>query len=202
MRLPDVTVTTGEVQTRRGPVGLRLVRLGRLQLTTGRLVATDPIVFADREPFTARLPRGGFDVEVCASRWLKTGRQDEEQVAWARLVLAPGTVERWTPLRLAGEERSAYPVDAGVGCFLDAEAALAMEADLGDPQELLLAALGETSLGTVVNVGKGKANVALFRSGAGDGVYSTWLGVGAGGAPRQVVTDFGLLPATVSASER
>lgn len=199
MRLPDVAVTSGEVLTRRGPVGLRLVRLGRLQLTTGRLVATDPIVFADREPFTARLPRGGFEVEVCAVG--RPGR-DEEQVAWARLVLDPGPVERWTPLRLAGEERSPYPVDAGVGCFMDAEAALAMEADLGDPQELLLAALDEASLGTVVNVGKVKANVALFRSGPGDGVYATWLGVGAGGAPRQVVTDFGLLPATVSASER
>lgn len=197
MRLSDVTVVAGEVLTRRGPVTLRLVALGRLQLTTGKLVATDPIVFADREPFTARLPRGGFPVEVCAVR-----RGADEQVAWARLVLDPGAVERWTPLRLAGEPRSAYPVDAGVGCFMDAEAALAMEADLGDPQELLLAALGETSPGAVVNVGKGKANVALFRSGAGDGVYSSWLGVGPGGAPRQVVTDFGLLPATVEASER
>lgn len=197
MRLPDVSVTAGEVQTRRGPVTLRLVRLGRLQLTTGKLVATDPIVFADREPFTARLPRGGFPVEVCAVR-----RGDEEHVAWARLVLDPGAVERWTPLRLAGEERSAYPVDAGVGCFMDAEAALAMEADLGDPQELLLAALDGAPLGAVAAVGKGKANVALFRSGAGDGVYSTWLGVGAGGAPRQVVTDFGLLPATVPAAGR
>lgn len=197
MRLPDVTVTAGEVQTRRGPVTLRLVRLGRLQLTTGKLVATDPIVFADREPFTARLPRGGFEVEVCAVR-----RGHEEQVAWARLVLDPGAVERWTPLRVAGEERSAYPVDAGVGCFMDAEAALAMEADLGDPQELLLAALDGAPLGTVAAIGKGKANVALFRSGAGDGVYASWLGVGAGGAPRQVVTDFGLLPATVQAAER
>ncbi len=197
MRLPDVAVTSGEVQTRRGPVALRLVRLGQLQLTTGRLVATDPIVFADREPFTARLPRGAFPVEVCAVR-----RSDEEQVGWARLLLDPGPVERWTPLRLAGEARSAYPVDAGVGCFMDAEAALAMEADLGDPQELLLAALDGAQLGAVATVGKGKANVALFRSGPGDGVYATWLGVGAAGAPRQVVTDFGLLPATVQASER
>jgi hypothetical protein len=200
VRLPDVSVASGEVQTRRGPVALRLVQLGRLQLTTGRLVATDPIVFADREPFTARLPRGGFPVEVCASRWLEPGREGDEQVAWARLLLDAGPVERWTPLRLAGEERSAYPVDAGLGCFMDAEAALAMEADLGDPQELLLAALGEAALGAVVTVGKGKANVALFRSGAGDGVYATWLGVGVGGAPRQVVTDFGLLPATVESS--
>lgn len=195
MKLPDVAVTAGEVQTRRGQVTLRLVALGRLQLTTGRLVATDPIVFADREPFTARLPRGSFPVEVCAVR-----RGQDEQVAWARLVLDAGTVERWTPLRLAGEERSAYPVDAGLACFMDAEAALAMEADLGDPQELLLAALDGAPLGTVVSVGKGKANVALFRSGAGDGLYAAWLGVGAAGAPRQVVTDFGLLPATVESS--
>lgn len=196
MKLVDVTVTAGVVQTRRGAVTLRLARLGRLQLTTGRLVATDPIVFADREPFTARLPRGAFEVELCAAR----RRDDPELVAWARLVLAPGPVERWSPLRLAGKERSPFPVDAGLACFMDAEAALAMEADLGDPQELLLAALGEAALGAVVTVGKGKANVALFRSGAGDGVYATWLGVGVGGAPRQVVTDFGLLPATVESS--
>jgi hypothetical protein len=179
--------------------------LGDLVVPTGRLVACDPLVYPDSEPFTREVPPGRYPLLLSIARL----DNDDERVAFAMLKLSDAPVVRYEPALVTGQdvallrsgEYFGYGVDTGIGCFMDAEtqslllAAMdALGAD-GNYYDVIAGEMNKTYQDTrqwVLHrpVSDDVRNVALFSSGYGDGSYSSWFGLDANGNAVTLVTDF------------
>lgn len=180
--------------------------IGVLNLTSGRIVACDPLVQPERPPFAHELQaRGAFPVETL---------HDSGRIALAVLWLRErSTVRaadlRWEMALLEGEstdtlgedEFFGYPVDAGVGCFMDADGAAAMaERDRREAEnpdyvsyydDVIAGEMGDADTVDHWPLGPGSANnTVIFRSGWGDGSYPSFWALDATGEPVALVTDF------------
>jgi hypothetical protein len=88
-----------------------------------------------------------------------------------------------------------YPVDTGIGCFMDVDAAAALQRKYDeDPDyfEYLLDDFHADDLNIPLNPATG-ANVIFFSSGWGDGFYASYWGYDAEDTIVCLITDFGLL---------
>lgn len=182
---------------------------GLLNLTSGRIVACDPLVQPERPPFARELQqRGAFPVEVLHDRgdhalavlWLRehVGVRAAD-LRWEMALLEGQSLET---LETLGEgEFYGYPVDAGVGCFMDTDAAAAMaerdQREAADPDyvsyydDVLAGEMGDDDTVDHYPLGAGSAsNTVIFRSGWGDGSYPCFWALDAAGEPVALVTDF------------
>jgi hypothetical protein len=88
---------------------------GALRLTSGKVVATDPLVFLEAPAFTTAFPPGQYPV---------TFSMVDGDVAYALLRIADERPVRWALALRPGEqaapgEELGYPVDAGTGSYMD-----------------------------------------------------------------------------------
>lgn len=179
---------------------------GALHITSGRIVACDPLVQPERQPFARELrARGAFPVETLhdggrialAVLWLR----DRSSVRAADLRWDMALIEGESTDTLGDDEFFGYPVDAGVGCFMDADAEAAIaerdrrEAESPDYgsyyDNVLSGEMGDADTADHWPLGPGSANNAvIFRSGWGDGSYPSFWALDAAGEPVALVTDF------------
>lgn len=185
-----------------GLITLRSHTLGELVITTGKVVACDAFVF-DTEPFVQTFPLGRYPVIVSVAEFASN---KDQRVAFAMLSLTEQPVVRWAIATHAGQDASTlkedeifgYPVDAGTGCFMDLEAALAYERKCQEQHDYSLSLVDEMAKNDVFTWGwmniclvpETGANLIAFSSGWGDGFYASYLGYNAAGAVACVVTDF------------
>jgi hypothetical protein len=175
-------------------------------ITSGRVVACDPLVQPERQPFARELQaRGAFPVETLhdngrialAVLWLR----ERAEVRAADLRWEMALIEGDLPDTLGDDEFFGYPVDAGVGCFMDADAATAMaERDRREAEnpdyvsyydDVISAEMGDADTADHWPLGPGSANnTVIFRSGWGDGSYPSFWALDAAGEPVALVTDF------------
>lgn len=180
--------------------------LGELDVDSGCLVATDPLVQPERQAFARSISPGRYAVTLYRA---------EGRVALAELRIGQGVTERWELAVLPGQKTSAlkddevygYPVDAGLGAFMDAAGQSALltrdkreqrrlGASFSDSYTDILMGPLEKAGGTELlfePLSDDTANVAIFQSGWGDGVYPSFWGLDAAGRPLALVTDFGVL---------
>ncbi len=184
---------------------MRVHPLGDLSAPTGQIVACDPLTAIDPTPFALRVAPGRYAVSVSVA----TLADDDQRVACAMLRLHDAPVVRWELARLAGQEQVTlqegeffgYPVDAGVGCFMDAQTAAALDARYDSDEgydEALIDAMEAHRADTWdhANVTLDEAsdgNIIMFTSGWGDGVYASYWGYDASDTPVCLVTDFSVL---------
>lgn len=192
------------------PTYLRLHKAGELVVTTGSLVACDPLLAVpDLEPFTMDVPNGRHPVTLCVLEYHKKKKVYDRRVGLARVDFKSGPVKTWTLATLPGQnvkklkrdEYFGYLSESGYGCFTDAVGAqalaLALESDDAfEPR--LLKRLDKNyedtrSWATEVLDKDSGANVVLFTSGDGDGNYPTFVGLDAKGKLTAVLTDFLLI---------
>ena len=179
---------------------------GPLQITSGRVVACDPLVQPERQPFARELQaRGAFPVEVLHDKgrhalavlWLR----DRSNVRVADLNWQMALIEGESLETLGDDEFYGYPVDAGVGCFMDPDAAAAMaerdKREAATPDfvsyydDVLEGEMGDANVVDHYPLGPGSAsNMVIFRSGWGDGSYPSFWALDAAGEPVALVTDF------------
>lgn len=182
------------------------VSIGKLHLPTGRIVACDPFVQPETEPFTLVVPRGSYNVEIDIAHF----SGGDQRIATAYLHFGQGCVLRWEPALLQGQDPSflamneffCYGVDAGTGCFMSPEAGQALTAMMDEQDDDLYSILGDEMeesyvhtrswLNKIVDPTTG-ANLIAFSSGMGDGCYASYFGYGAEGL-LCLVTDFQLFP--------
>lgn len=169
-----------------GEVTLRQQRLGDVRLTSGRLVAEDAFSL-DSSPFALTLPVGTYPVFLTVAEGEGEGARTP---VCARLQVSELPVSRW---RGAGS----YGVDSGTASFRDADAEALMAGQMSPlstdhpllPKVEPLFSSG--GMGGVVELdSEREANVAVFSSAYGDGVFPTWFGLDAGGQAASVVTCF------------
>ena len=181
---------------------IKISHLGKLELQSGRIIATDPLVQPERAPFERTVPPGDFPVTVYEAQ----GR-----IAAAVIRFGEGKPERWELATVAGQNLGelkddlffGYGVDAGTGSFMHADTPALMQQrleiemktrrndDVNYYDHVLAADIDSATASVMHRPIEGKrGNVAVFTSGWGDGYYPTFWGLAASGRPLVLMTDF------------
>lgn len=207
MTQPDFSklfVEGREIESEIGRVTLALRPAGLLHVMSGRVVACDPLTTPDMPPFARNIPTGSFPVTLSVASF----EDGDRRVAAALLRLSEREAVRWELALHPDEDVSdleegevfGYPVDSGIGCFMDEESArFVEESDEEDFADKLIAEMEKTYEDTWswanMEVGPGKsANLVVFSTGVGDeeGMYASYFGLDEGGEVVCLVTDFSL----------
>jgi hypothetical protein len=175
--------------------------IGKLELSTGELVAWDPFVFLDAKPFQKKLPNGTFPVILSIE---ESG--NDQRVAFATVRFTLETPVQWEMMLVGNQSVSdlkeneifGYPVDSGTGCFMDRTAAEALDRRMRENREffeVMMAEMEKTYRDTWswLDMKFGSANLIAFSSGLGDGVYPSFGGIDGSGMVSVIVTDFGVI---------
>ena len=96
--------------------------VGKINLPTGRIVACDPLITNDMREFKIGFPAGEFPVLLHKER-------ESNCVAYVEIVFKNHEVEEWVMATTDGQhfddlkedEIFGYPVESGMGCFMDLE---------------------------------------------------------------------------------
>ena len=122
----------GEAGEERYPV--RTVRIGEVQISSGRLILADPFLMSARDrPLTVTVPPGRYPVDLAVADAGDSG----QRVALARLLISDTSPVRWAlavtdeqdPATLTGDNILGYGVDAGTGAFVDAAVPVWLESE-------------------------------------------------------------------------
>ena len=181
---------------------------GNINLPTGKIVACDPILTNDMKAFDINFPVGNFPILVHKER-------DSNCVAYVEIVFKEGLVEKWdlattedqNRADLKGEEIFGYPVESGMGCFMDLET----QDGLSQLEKKLFQRKGDDFMGiyeeffhehffddggaidqfALLKPDEEKdGNIFAFETGYGEGFYATYLGLGKDGKPVKIITEF------------
>lgn len=190
-------------------------RLDDVVLPTGEVVACDPLVFAETEPFAERVAPGRYPLVVWVAVLFKDGVESQRRNAALQLVVRDEPVARWELAlqdgqdvgELGEQEFFGFGVDAGCGVLADRVATAEIqgwEYDRVDevfiPADYPLAPVPGL-VSAVVDEPTG-ANLVLVTSGWGDGVYPTFIGRTAHGEVGCFVIDFAVVPQQDPPAER
>ncbi|MFU1797421.1 DUF4241 domain-containing protein [Paenibacillus azoreducens] len=181
-----------------------VVRASDLYIPSGSIVAADPLTNMERPAFVRRSPVGTFPVYLYIERHY--GRiccaeirfSEDEVATWEMAVLSGQKVEELKVGEIFG-----YPVDTGLGCFMDEESARQLikhQQELGEHyyddylSELLE---GDEAISsdycTAVPFPAQPHNAAVFRAGWGDGFYASYFALNEKGQVVRLITDFNCL---------
>jgi hypothetical protein len=175
--------------------------IGKLKISTGKLVACDPLVCPDSEPFTFDIPVGDYPVTLAIAQI-----KDDQRVAYAKLNITAQTVVKWEMALLAGQDTSmlkedekfGYGVDAGTACFGDKIAMEVLQKKMDEVDDYYETITDECDKSYVHTWSwcdlkikdDSESNILIFSSGFGDGFYTTWVGYSADGEIASIATDF------------
>ena len=175
-----------------GDAVVELVAAPELVLTSGRLVAHDPTWIEDQPAYDIDLPVGTFPVTQSIVRWVDDPQHT--RVAAARVTFRDVEPVSWEPAlrpgqdtRLLGDkEFFGFGVDAGLGCFVDAEGVAAAKEAIGWDFEMFMGVDAEHPMKLDLDGGH---TMVVFSSGWGDGSYPSWIGRSAEGDVVCLVAD-------------
>jgi hypothetical protein len=181
--------------------------IGLLEITSGAVAASDPLVNPAIPPFTRAVPKGRFPVRIAVA----TNAGGDERIAFAKVEFSQAAPVRWEMALIEGQDAATlrdgeffgYGVDAGTGCFMDPRAGSLLEAkmdEVEDYYEVIIDAMDNTYKHTRSWVDlrpdpNAAENVICFTSGWGDGSYPSFFGLDGEGRPAVLVTDFLVVPA-------
>ena len=184
-----------------GTITLHQRQLGKLVVSTGQVVACDPLVYPDTKPFQTLIPPGHYPVFASIASFAKS---NDSRIAFAHLRLGAQEPVRWELAIRAGQDiRSleeeqffGYAVDAGIACFMDIDAAAGLQrrfdADHGYAESLIQNLISQDHVDVTLNSFTG-ANALMFTPGWGDGFYTSYWGYDASDSTTCLITDFALL---------
>lgn len=200
---------TGTICKDRFPI--RPVRLGDMELPSGRLSIADPFSLHDADtPIVLEIPPGRHQVDLAVADTGKRGMR----VALARLRFSENPTVRWSMALKPGQDPSKitlaneffpFAVDAGTGAFLDSGSVAWLQAlpfEKKDALDTGLQKRGDSKaqelgmpyqLALIEKIGPG--DVAMFSSGWGDGYYGSWVGYDSEDHPTMVIIDFAVIDA-------
>ncbi|UVK39748.1 DUF4241 domain-containing protein [Mesorhizobium sp. AR10] len=181
---------------------INVTPIGELELPTGEIIACDPLISGTEMPtLSRRVKPGHYPVSLL---------ETQGRVAVAVLRFRLGTPVRWELATLPGQDVTTlkddeifgYPVDGGLGSFMDKTAMVLMSeqldklgADQNYYDDVLAAEFTPNQDRFVMHrpVAGNPLNIAMFWSGWGDGFYPSFWGLDAAGELLLLTTDFGVL---------
>jgi len=182
--------------------------VGTIELPTGRIVACDPLITTDMPPFTTFFPSGSFPVVLHKEK-------DSNCVAYIEIRFSSEKVTTWEMALTEGqnlddlseEEIFGYPVESGMGCFMDA----ATQNGLFRLEQTLFERKGDDFMGIYEEFFHGEffdqkgaidqyaflkpqeqeaGSIFAFEAGYGEGFYGSYIGFDASGQPVKLVSEF------------
>jgi hypothetical protein len=163
-------------------VTTRIADAGVLVLPTGRIVVSDPILDPFNKPFTVAAPPGTYPVLLSLIK---------DHVALVMVNFAEGTPVRWHK-----SKPETFGVDSATGCLMDQKVCrfLRRKAEDGKYERYTRRfqdSLGENDglWGAYCLDAQSGANVVVFRTWGGDGVFPSFFGYNAEGQLVCLVTD-------------
>lgn len=167
----------------------QIVKLGNLNIKSGRICACDPLVESYFVPFETEVPNGSFPVELYLE-------EDTDLVGMAVVWFHKSNEElNWKMATVPGESISesevedgfilGFPVESGLACFIDpsfSKSFLEKEDAKPDAED----DINESPfIGPLLNENGGdwalasmneSENIAVFSSGYGEGNYACYFG--------------------------
>ena len=181
---------------------------GKIHLSTGSIVACDPLITNDMASFKVNFPQGEFPVLVHKER-------ESNCIAYVEIIFSDAQISEWKLAttdgqnieELKGEEIFGYPVESGMGCFMDVET----QDCLNHLEKRLFHRKGAEFMGiyeeffhehffdengaidqfAFLKPDEDKAgNIFAFEAGYGEGFYASYIGFGIDGEPVKLVSEF------------
>jgi predicted DNA-binding WGR domain protein len=200
-----------------GPFEIEKRSVGRLAVTSNRVVVCDPFSLGfGFSPLERRVPRGQFPVVLSVAHTRKGKRKGEARIACAMIRFGDGEPvgfklagqESLESAELLGTEYSGYAVQSGFGCFADEAAAKALQksvqksfskGELDPPaarnlRQRLAKRHAPNRSWAAIDVGGKATNLVAFTSGWGDGCFPSYWGYDDDRRLACLVTDFLVLP--------
>lgn len=171
-----------------------LVSAGNLKVSSGNIIADDPVALGQGIAFKDNFPIGEYPVELAMA---SIKMYDDKRVAFARIKFSDNAVQKWEFALLPGQSSLeinsrtpyGYGVDAGLGLFIDQDA----KNDLVDILDKDWEKIFSKEFEYFSNYNFANKNAVFFSTGYGDGFYSTFIGKDNKGKICQLLTDFGIV---------
>ena len=181
---------------------------GNLILTSGKLVASDPLITSEMPAFTTTFPIGEFPVLVHKEI-------ESNCIAYAEIVFSVAEITTWELATSEGQhlteleegEIYGFPVESGMGCLMDFET----QENLNLLEQHLFKRKGDDFTGIyeeffhehffqeegAVNQyaflkpnEEKPGNLFAFETGYGEGFYASYIGFDKNNVPVKVVSEF------------
>ncbi|AYO58506.1 hypothetical protein CO230_10495 [Chryseobacterium sp. 6424] len=181
---------------------------GKIHLPTGHLVACDPLLTNDMPAFTQPFPVGDYPLHVHKER-------ESNCIAYIEIVFSNNMVKSWQLATTEGQrvaelgkdEIFGYPVESGMGCFMDADT----QHELSRLEQRIFKRKGADFMGiyeeffhahffdengaidqfAVLKPSDTKpGSIFAFETGYGEGFYGSYIGYDAEGKPVKIITEF------------
>lgn len=191
---------TDMIDTEFGRMHIERVEAGKLNVISGKVIATDPILLYDDESYSETIKLGTYPVYIYYG---KTEKRKKQSII-AELKLSDNDPVKWEMALYAGESSSGfafdefmgYEVENGLGCFMDEKVMRIL--DVMDENELEkyekkvknAVRESENSCVEVVLDEKNGANIIIFASGWNNGIFPTYYGFDKNNKLTRLVTDF------------
>ena len=188
---------------------LETYEAGKIHISSGQIVASDPLISPDHSAFTQDFPKGDFPVLIHKER-------DSNCIAYAEIVFDKSKkAENWT-LALCDNQNAedlkegeifGYLVESGMGSFMDKDT----QASLNQLEQELYHKKGDDFMGIYEEFFHShffdengaidqfailkpheskKENIIAFETGYGEGFYATYIGYSLDGQPVKLISEF------------
>jgi len=177
------------------------VDIGKIRIESGRVIAADPAFVFDAKPFAASFPTGEFPVQLAIAKF-----KTDERIAFSRILFSPAHISKWElalhpgqePLGLYDTSYYGYPVDAGLGMFIDSieNTTLGrMTEDHKNWEDIFITQMDKHSHRNwdYLLFDREFHSFAAFSSGWGDGRYGSYVSYDSTGKICRLLTDFQLV---------
>lgn len=198
-----LNITNGNtkmIDTEFGRMEIEKIEAGKLKLSTGKIIATDPILMYDDESYSEHVKPGTYPVYIYVG---KTENRKKQTVA-SELRVNDNDVVKWEMALFKGEssrglahdEFMGYEVENGLGCFMDESVMELMdimsEEKLDEYEKSVRESVkkSECSCADVVIDKKTGQNIVIFASGWNTGTFPTYYGLDKNNKLSRLVTDF------------
>lgn len=187
---------------------LETFEVGKIALPSGRLLACDPLITNDMKEFKINFPEGDFPVLVHKER-------ESNCIAYVEIVFNHVEVTDWKLATTEGQnvedlkegEIFGYPVESGMGCFMDVET----QESLNRLENRLFHRKGADFMGIYEEFfhehffdengaidqfaflkpdEEKSGNIFAFETGYGDGFYATYIGFSQENQPVKILSEF------------
>lgn len=187
---------------------LESFEVGKIYLSSGKLIACDPIITNDMLAFSTSFPKGEFSVMLHKER-------ESNCVAYAEIVFSNAKITDWKLATTAGQnikelaegEVFGYPVESGMGCFMDVDT----QNSLNELEQKLYKNKGADFMGIYEEFFheyffdengaidqyaflKPSANhpgtIFGFETGYGEGFYASYIAYDKDQSPVKIITEF------------
>lgn len=175
------------------------INIGKINVQSGLLIASEPWWVYDEQPFLTKFPTGQFPVQLAIANVDKNNA-----VAFSRILFSNNPVDHWEfalkegqkPISVFGDSIYFYPVDGGIGGFIDDSSYNRFktldEASQAQAMDILTKELAKNKY-LYGNINYKNVNIVAFKSGLGDGRYATFIGFDKNRNPCRLLTDFNLI---------